>query len=123
MRRAIESPKTCTQAGATLVELLAALGIIASALAIFITALSTGAFAVRTADQLTTSNNLAASQVESIKGAAYDAAGAYGLVAAPPGYAIAVSSSEIITGLQQITVTVSFQGEALTVLSNYKVNR
>jgi type II secretory pathway pseudopilin PulG len=113
----------CGERGTTLVEILVALAIIASTLTIFIVALSTGAFGVRTAERLTTANNLAASQLESIKGATYDAAGVYAPIPAPPGYAIAVTSSEVVTGLQQITVTVSLQGETLTTVSNYKVNR
>lgn len=111
------------ETGATLVEILVALAIIASTLTIFVIALSTGAFGVRTAERLTTANNLAASQLESIKGATYDAAGAYVPIPALPGYAVAVTSREIVTGLQQITVTVSLQGETLSTVSNYKVNR
>jgi type II secretory pathway pseudopilin PulG len=111
------------ETGASLLEILVALAIVATTLTIFVTALSTGAFGVRSADWLTTATNLAASQLESIKGAAYDAAGAYDLVAIPPPYAVAVGSNEIITGLQQITVTVSHRGKALVVISNYKVDR
>jgi type II secretory pathway pseudopilin PulG len=111
------------ESGATLVEILVALAIVASTLTIFVVALSTGAFGVRTAERLTTASNLAASQLESVKGAAYDAAGAYTSIPAPPGYAIAVTSSEVVTGLQQITITISLQGETLATVSNYKVNR
>jgi hypothetical protein len=90
---------------------------------ILVTGLSTGAFAVRSANTLTTASNLAASQLESIKARAYDASGAtYTSIAAPSGYGIAIATSVIATGLQQITVTVTYQGGSLAV-SNFKVNR
>jgi type II secretory pathway pseudopilin PulG len=110
------------EAGASLVEILVAVGIISTALVILVAALSTGAFAVRNADQLTTATNLATSQLESIKAEPYDPAGAYDLVDRPSGYTIAIDSNQIITGLQQVTVTVSFDVGAVTV-SNYKVSR
>ncbi|MDY7079507.1 MAG: hypothetical protein SXV54_21600 [Chloroflexota bacterium] len=119
IKQSIRNP----QSGDSLVEILAAVAIISLTLATFVTALSTGAFGVRTADQLTTANNLAASQLETIKGANYDAAGLYPLVAMPPSYAVVVSSNVIATGLQQVTVTVSYQGEVLALVSNYKVDR
>lgn len=111
------------EAGATLVEILATVGILSVALVVFVAALSTGAFGVRSSSRITTATNLAAAQLESIKGAAYDAAGAYPIVAAPPGYAVVVSSNVITPGLQQVTVTVTCQGETLLVVSNYKVDR
>jgi type II secretory pathway pseudopilin PulG len=111
-----------SEAGASLVEILVAIGILALALVVFIAGLSTGSFAVRASNRLTTANNLAAAQLETIKGAVYNAGGAYPLVAAPPGYAISLSSSVISTGLQQMTVTVSYAGGAV-VVSNYKVDR
>ncbi len=110
------------QSGATLVELLVTVGIVASALVILVAALSTGAFAVRTADRLTTATNLASVQLETIKAAGYDPAG-YAALAAPANYTIQVNSSVVVTGLQQVTVTVSYQGDPLVTLSNYKVNR
>jgi type II secretory pathway pseudopilin PulG len=110
------------ESGATLVEILVAVAIIASALVIFIAALSTGAFAVRTSDRLTTATNLAASQLETIKAALYNPGG-YSTIAAPAGYTITTTSSELGAGLQQITVTVSFGGDQLVTVSNYRVNR
>jgi type II secretory pathway pseudopilin PulG len=111
------------QSGATLIEVLVALGILASAIVILITGLSTGSFAVRSADTLTTAGNLAAVQLESVKAQTYDAGGAsYTPVAAPPGYTVSIATQVIATGLQQITVTVVFNGGSFKV-SNYKVNR
>ncbi|MBI5567852.1 MAG: prepilin-type N-terminal cleavage/methylation domain-containing protein [Chloroflexi bacterium] len=111
------------ESGATLIEVLVAVGILAAALMILVTALSTGSFAVRSADTLTTASNLAASQLESLKAQTYDASGAtYTSLAAPPGYAVSIATNVITAGLQQITVTVTYQGGALAV-SNFKVDR
>jgi len=110
------------QAGDSLIELLAALAIISMGLVVLIAALSTASFGVRTSNRLTTATNLAANQLEAIKAAPYDAAGAYPLVGASPGYTVTISSQVIAGGLQQVTVTVTYDGGAVTV-SNYKVDR
>jgi len=101
------------------------LAIIASTLVILVAALSTGAFGVRASNQLTTATNLAASQLESIKADEYGdvVSGETSRIAVPSDYTIAVSRSEIDTGLLQVTVTVSYQGQTLVVVSNYKVDR
>lgn len=113
------------EAGDSLVEILVAVGIISTSLVILAAALSTGVLGVRTSNRLTTATNLAASQLESIKADDYAdvVAGSYSTVSAPPGYAVGVNRSEILTGMLQVTVTVSFQGEILLVVSNYKVDR
>jgi len=119
--------KKC-EIGASLVEILVAAAIIASALVIFIAALSTGAFAVHTSKSLTTANNLAAAQLESIKAQPYTipsscgATDTYARIAEPPGYAITVATCELSSGLEQITVTISYTGGSI-VMSNYKVDR
>jgi Tfp pilus assembly protein PilV len=115
-----QSHSRAAQSGATLIEVLVALGILASAIVILIAGLSTGSFAVRSTDTLTTAGNLAAVQLESIKAQPYS--GAYTKVAEPPGYILSITQSLLATGLQQITVTVSFNGGSFTV-SNYKVKR
>lgn len=138
MRQKKSRPKVCDESGASLVELLAALGIIVSALVIFVTALSTGAFGVRATDQLTNATNLASSQLESIKASAYitgATTSSYALIPSAP-YSISYSISYYSvtcpcftpspaddSGMQHITVTVSYQGTPLIVMSNYKVNR
>ncbi len=109
--------------GASLVETLVAVGIISLALAILVGSLAVGALGVRNAHRLTTATNLAADQIEVIKHAPYDPAGAYPTVSTPPGYAVGITAVEVSAGLQQITVTVSFQGETLVVVGNYKVDR
>ncbi|HEY77390.1 MAG TPA: hypothetical protein G4O00_14630 [Thermoflexia bacterium] len=104
-------------------EILVAIGIISLALAILVGSLAVGALGVRSAHRLTTATNLAADQIEVVKHAAYDPTGAYPTVNVPPGYTVTITATEVSTGLQQITVTVSFQGETLAVVGNYKVDR
>jgi len=128
------------EAGAGLVEILVALAIVTSALVIFIAALSTGAFAVRASGQLTTATNLAALQLETIKAASYVTgttaypsipAGGYTISqeirywdwGGDPGSSSFTSDPGADDGMQWITVTVSFDGDILTMASNYKVNR
>ncbi len=126
------------EAGASLVEILVAVAIVASALVILVAALSTGAFAVRSSNRLTTATNLAASQLESIKADEYITGAttiSYTLISSAP-YSISYTTSYYSStcrcftsapaddrGMQWITVTVSHEGEALVVVSNYKVNR
>ena len=111
------------EAGSSLVEILVAVAIIALTLTVLITALSTGALAVRNANRLTTANNLSASQLEVVKGADYDPGGGYDIIPAPEGYSVLTSADVITTGLQQVTVTVSYEGETLMIISNHKVDR
>ena len=130
-----DRPVHDVQAGATLIEVLVALGILASAIVILITGLSTGSFAVRSTDTLTTASDLAAVQLESIKAANYvTGTAAYAAIPAPSGYTIAQTISywsgslftsnpaADTTGMQWITVTVTFNGGSFKV-SNYKVKR
>ena len=111
-----------SEAGDSLVEVLVAVSIISMALVILVASLSTGAFGVRVSSQLTTATNLASAEMETIKGAPYDAGGAYPLVSAPSGFTIITSTSVISPGLQIVTVTVAYDGGELTV-SNLKVDR
>lgn len=112
------------ESGASLVEILVAIAIIVSGLAIFIAALSTGAVAVHSSNTLTTATNLAAVQLESIKAADYmTGTPAYPAISAPAGYSVSNTVTEVGAGLQQVTVTVSWNGEVLVTVSNYKVNR
>ena len=112
-----------SEIGSSLVEILVAVAIVALALTLFVAGLSTGAFAVRASNRLTTANNLAASQLETIKAAGYitDTA-SYPAIPWPPGYSIVNAVTQLQPALQQVTVTVSYQGGTV-VVSNYKVNR
>lgn len=134
MRRKSASLEARGEAGASLVELLVAMAIIATALVVFITALSTGAFAVSASDQLTRATNLAASQLETVKAAEY-LTGTVSYATIPAGdYDINqqisywngssfTSAPGADSGMQWITVTVSYDGATLVTISNYKVNR
>jgi hypothetical protein len=105
-----------------------AVAIVALALTVFVAGLSTGAFAVRASNRLTTANNLAAVQLESIKAQTYAAPSScgaidtYAKIAEPPGYAITVATCQMSSKLEQVTVTVSYAGGSV-VVSNYKVDR
>ena len=112
-----------TEAGATLVETLVAAGIIALALTALVVSLAVGATGVRWANRITKASNLAAVQIEVVKDAQYDPAGAYPTVVAPPGYTVDLTATEVLTGLQQLTVTVAYEGQVLAVVGNYKVDR
>lgn len=122
------------EAGDSLIEILVAVAIISMSLIILVAALSTGGFGVRASNQLTTATNLAAIQLESIKATAYITgtvsyptipAGAY-TINQEISYWDGVSFTPVPgadSGMQWITVTVSYEGEALVVVSNYKANR
>ncbi len=117
----ISNPKS--EIGSSLVEILVAVAIVALALTVFVAGLSTGAFAVRASNQLTTANNLASTQLETIKAEGYiTGTASYPAIPAPPGYSIVNVVTQLQPALQQVTVTVSYQGGSV-VMSNYKVNR
>lgn len=122
------------EAGTSLVEILVAVAIISMSLVILIATLSTAAFAVRTSNRLTNATNLASAQLESIKATEYITgtvsypaipAGAY-VIGQEISYWDGASFTSVPgtdSGMQWITVTVSYEGEALVVVSNYKVDR
>jgi hypothetical protein len=101
-----------------------ALAITSIALVVFVAALATGVLSVGKTDQLTTAGNLAVSQLETIKAAAFVIGTvSYPTIAAPAGYGVNNVVTTLGPGLQQVTVTVSFKGTSLIAVSNYKVNR
>ena len=114
------------QIGLGIVETLIAVAILGTSVVAFIYGLSAGSIAVRGQDRIAVTQGLAQTQLEYTKGYAYNpAATTYPAVAAPTGYAIAVGVSAVAgtdTNIQKITVTVSGQGDALTI-ADYKVNR
>jgi type II secretory pathway pseudopilin PulG len=117
----VSNPKS--EIGSGLVEILVAVAIVALALTVFVAGLSTGAFAVRASNRLTTANNLASTQLETIKAAGYiTGTASYPAIPAPAVYSVTNVVAELNPGLQQVTVTVSYQGGTV-VVSNYKVNR
>ncbi len=113
--------------GMGIVETLAAVAILGTAVTGFITGLSAGSVAAGTQDTLAMSQGLARSQLEYTKSYAYNpAASTYPAIAAPSGYGISVSVSTVPstdTNIQKITVTVSYNGGAIATVADYKVNR
>jgi type II secretory pathway pseudopilin PulG len=114
------------QKGLGIVETLIAVAILGTSVVAFIYGLSAGSIAVRGQDRIAVTQGLAQTQMEYTKSYAYNpGAATYPVVAAPTGYTIAVGVSAVPgtdANIQKITVTVSGQGETLTV-AGYKVNR
>jgi type II secretory pathway pseudopilin PulG len=113
--------------GFGIVETLVAVAILGTAATAFIVWLSAGSLATGSQDTLAVSQGLARSQLEYTKSYAYNtAASTYPAIAAPSGYSISVSVSTVPstdTNIQKITVTVSYNGNLVTTIADYKVNR
>jgi len=113
--------------GLGLVESLAAVAVLGVTVVAFVVALSTGSIAVREGDQEAVAQSLVRSQLEYIKNYPYDpAATTYPKVAELEGYDISVEVSPIPdtdTDIQQVTVTISRDGEEILTVEDYKVNR
>ena len=110
-----------------MVESLAAVAVLGVTVVAFVVALSTGSIAVREGDQEAVAQSLVRSQLEYIKNYPYDpAATTYPKVAELEGYDISVEVSPIPdtdTDIQQVTVTISRDGEEILTVEDYKVNR
>jgi hypothetical protein len=110
-----------------LVETLAAIAILGTAVVAFTTGLGAGSIAVGEHDGIATAQGLAQSQVEYTKSYPYSpGAATYPLLAAPDGYSLDVSVGAAPGGdadIQKITVTVSRGGEEIIQIEDYKVNR
>ena len=114
------------ETGQSLVEELVAVAIVSLGLVIIIAALSTGSMGVSTTNDRVTAENLARSQLEVIKDAAYSpdpTVTPYPTVSPVQGYTVTVGVEVLDVGLQKVTVTVSRGGEALLQLEGYKVER
>lgn len=113
--------------GLGLVESLAAVAVLGVTVVAFVVALSTGSIAVREGGQEAVAQSLVRSQLEYIKNYPYDpAATTYPKVAELEGYDISVEVSPIPdtdTDIQQVTVTISRDGEEILTVEDYKVNR
>jgi type II secretory pathway pseudopilin PulG len=115
------------ESGIGLAETLVAIVIIGITAVAFITALSTGALAVRESDQEAVAQQLVRTQMEYLKSLPYDATGAtYTAIATPSGYSISLEANASIytdTDIQELTVTIHRDGEAILTVAAYKVNR
>ena len=115
------------ETGLSLVESLAAVAILGTAIVTFVVALSTGSMAVLEGDQEVMAQSLARTQLEYIKNYPYaPEATTYPEVTAPEGYDISVTVSPIPdtdTNIQRITVTISQDRQEILTVEDYKVNR
>jgi len=114
--------------GVSLVESLIAVTIVGIALTALVATLSTGSIAVQRSDKRVTAENLARAQLEYTKGQAYRIAPAlYDSIAPlPAGYSISAEASSISgrdADIQKITVTVSYNGDSVLVMEDFKMDR
>lgn len=120
------------ESGATLIETVVALAILGVIAVTFLSGLATTSKAAFLADEQTTAENLAQSQMEWVKNAGYvDSATEY--PPAPiPSRRDYLNYSAIITaeplhipddGIQKITVTIQRSGENVIKLEGYKLDR
>jgi prepilin-type N-terminal cleavage/methylation domain-containing protein len=116
-----------SERGVTLVESLIAVAVLGIAIVVFVAGLSTGTISTSKSDRLSTAHELARSQLEHTKDAAYNAAPyAYPTVVPPAGYTVTSNASAIPLGdasIQLITVDVSDATGVVFTLEGYKVDR
>jgi type II secretory pathway pseudopilin PulG len=115
------------ESGISLVESLVAVAILGVSVTSLIGSLSVGSSSVNIQSEATIAQNLAQTQLETIKSAAYDATGySYSAVSAPSGYAVSISTNSSIYAnnkIEKITVTITHNGSAVLTVEDYKVNR
>jgi len=124
--------------GLTLVEELVTVAIIGMGLVILVAMVTTGAVGVQKIRDRTVADNLARSQLELIQDAVYQpdpTSSPYPAVSSPSAYQVSVqieywdaSSDAFIPtvhndGMQKITVNVTSDGDSVSQISTYKVER
>ena len=122
--------------GFTLIEVMIAIALLGIIAVAFLGALATASRALVIADERTTAESVARSQMEYVKNQNYDAINdppQYSLLSSiPDGYTIVVTAERLDPvgdgtgnddGIQKITVTVSHNGKEVITLEDYKVNR
>ncbi|OGC95545.1 MAG: hypothetical protein A2W25_05430 [candidate division Zixibacteria bacterium RBG_16_53_22] len=113
--------------GIGLVESLAAVALLGTAVLTLTGALATGSLGVSENDEEVVVQSLARTQLEYTKSYAYDpGASTYPTVAAPPGYAISVGVSAVPganSNIQKITANISRDGNLILTIRDYKGNR
>jgi type II secretory pathway pseudopilin PulG len=126
--------------GASLVETLVTLAIVAVVLTAFLAALSVGSFGVSVVRQRVTAENLARAQLEHTKNYTYTAgATSYPIIEHREDYPITIDISywdpgtgEFVSdpavddgacGMQWITITISYHGEPIFRALDYKLSR
>lgn len=115
------------QRGFGLVDTLAAVAILGTAVVAFVAALSTGAISTGEHEQQTIAKQLAQTQLEYVKSYTYEiGAITYPVIPVPEGHAVSVVVSDIPgtdADIQMITVTVYRDSANILQISDYKVNR
>ena len=126
------------QGGQGLIEVLIAVAILGIVAVAFLTALATGSSALIVADERTTAESLARSELEYIKNSTYDNTNnppQYSFdpnIDIPAGYKIEIEAvrldpeedgTEDDDGIQKVTVEVYRQGNLILRSADYKVNR
>jgi type II secretory pathway pseudopilin PulG len=111
--------------GASIVEELVAVTIVAAVAVTALLGLSTASLGTFGQRERTVAEALLIAQAESIKAASYRADGAYATVATPGGYTVALSApaSTGVTGLDRLTITVSGGRQPSRVLTLLKGDR
>ena len=112
------------QKGMTLIDTLVALAILGAIGIAFMNALSTGSRTSGHLDDVATAERLVRNQLEGIRNASYDitAPYEYSIVDHPANYPVSVDvESNGDNTLQDITITVSHEGETLVTLDTFKV--
>ena len=125
---------TADQRGFTVLEALLALALVGIILVGILGALGTSSQATLIDDEQTTGDNLAESQLEHLRGQAYDSTGSppqYSLISAvPEGYSISLAITRLDPegdgagdddGLQKAVVTVQHRNSTVATLEAYKV--
>ena len=108
-------------------DALVSVAILGTAVTFFVTDLSSGSIAVKTHSEAVTAQQLAQTQIETIKSAQYDATGAsYQPIDAPDGYSVSIVTGptpDHDANIEKISVTVSHEGEPVLTLEDYKVKQ
>ncbi len=121
------SARLRSERGVALVEALIAVAILGMTLVVFVAGLSTGLITTGQSDRLSTAHELARSQIEYTKDAAYVAAPhSYPTVTVSATYGVTSTASNVSGGdvnIQLITVEVTKDAIAVYTLEGYKVNR
>ena len=122
----------CRESGVTLIEAVVALAVLGTIAVTFLSGLATTSKAVTLADEQTTAESLARSQMEWVKNVDYVYDATEYSPAPMPGGGDYVNYEAIITaeplhasddGIQKITVTVKHSNKEVIKLEGYKVDR
>jgi hypothetical protein len=116
-----------SEAGAALTDALIGVAILAVALVVFLSGISTGSITTSSSDNRSTAHQLARSQLEYVKTLPYQPAGTdYPTVTPPPGFEVnspALAIAEGDADIQRIAVEVLQDGAVVYTLEGYRTDR